>query len=585
VTGQNSFTIGETDFLLTGQPFRILAGALHYFRVHPDQWADRIDKARLMGLNTIETYVAWNQHAPDPGVFRTDGQHDIVRFLRLIGEAGLHAIVRPGPYICAEWTNGGLPGWLFENPDIQLRRNEPLYMNAVHGYLDHLLPLLAPLQIDTGGPIILMQIENEYGAYGSDTSYLQELVRITREHGITVPLTSVDQPTDTMLRRGTLPELHTTGSFGTRSLERLQTLRRHQSTGPLMCSEFWDGWFDHWGEHHHTTDVNTAATELDALLSAGASVNIYMFHGGTNFGFTNGANHKGIYKSHVTSYDYDAPLDEAGRPTAKYHAFKAVLARHSDVPSENPAPPLPAPTFSVRFTDYAHLTDVQDRLGTWQQHAIAPTMDALGQYHGFCLYRTGLDGRDGVLTIGEVRDRAQVSVDGRPVATLERDRNDRAVAIPAGQVLELLVEDRGRVNYGPRLGEPKGLIGPVQLDEQPLLNWDVLLLNLDSIDGRLFNDATAVNGPLVGPALIRARFEVASPTDLFLDTGHWGKGVAWINDFNLGRYWSRGPQRTLFVPAGQIRRGKNELIIFELQAMTETQAAFVAAPVLGHEEE
>ncbi len=553
---RSAFTIGETDFLLDGRPFRILAGALHYFRVHPDQWADRIEKARLMGLNTIETYVAWNAHAPEPGVFRTDGQHDIVRFLRLVGEAGMRAIVRPGPYICAEWDNGGLPGWLFGNPNLRLRQNEPLYMNAVQGYLDRLLPLVAPLQIDSGGPVILVQIENEYGAYGSDQNYLEALVAITRRHGITVPLTSVDQPTDAMLRAGTLPELHTTGSFGARSVERLQTLRRHQETGPLMCSEFWDGWFDHWGEHHHTTDTQTAAAELDALLSTGASVNIYMFHGGTNFGFTNGANHKGIYQSHVTSYDYDAPLDEAGHPTAKYHAFKAVLARHGEVPSEYPAPPLPAPVISVGFTDYVGLADVQDRLGDWQRHGTVPSMDDLGHYQGFCVYRTGLDGRGGVLSVAAVRDRAQVFVDGRPVATLERDRHDRAVVIPAGDLLELLVEDRGRVSYGPRLGEPKGLIGPVLLDREPLSGWDVLPLHLDRVDGQLPASgsaaaATAVTGPVPGPALVRGRFQVTNPADLFLDTGHWGKGVVWINGFNLGRYWSRGPQRTLFVPAGR----------------------------------
>lgn len=226
----------------------------------------------------------------------------------------MHAIVRPGPYICAEWDGGGLPGWLFEDPAVGVRRSEPLYLAAVDEFLRRVYEIVAPRQIDMGGPVILVQIENEYGAYGDDADYLRHLVDLTRESGIIVPLTTVDQPTDEMLSRGSLDELHRTGSFGSRATERLATLRRHQPTGPLMCSEFWDGWFDHWGEHHHTTSASDAAAELDALLAAGASVNIYMFHGGTNFGFTNGANHKGTYQSHVTSYDYDAPLDETGSP-------------------------------------------------------------------------------------------------------------------------------------------------------------------------------------------------------------------------------------------------------------------------------
>lgn len=580
-----TFEIGEEHFLLDGEPFRVLSAALHYFRIHPDQWADRIEKARLMGLNTIETYVAWNQHAPTPDVFDTDGANDLVRFLELVADAGMHAIVRPGPYICAEWDNGGLPGWLFEDRDIRLRSSDPAYLHAVRGYMDALLPLLAPLQIDSGGPIILMQIENEYGAYGSDKAYLQWLVDITLAHGITVPLTTVDQPTDEMLSNGTLPQLHTTGSFGSRSAQRLATLRRHQPTGPLMCSEFWDGWFDHWGEHHHTTADADSAAELDTLLAAGASVNLYMFHGGTNFGFTNGANDHGVYQSHVTSYDYDAPLDEAGNATSKFHAFKAVLARHGSVPDDDPAPAASAPEFSVRLTEQVQLSAVRDQLGTWQATGSVPTMDDLGHYRGFTVYRTELPGgAGGVLRIGAVRDRAQVTIDGRPVGTLERDRHDRAIALPPGEVLELLVEDQGRVNYGPRLGERKGLIGPVTLNGVPLENWEVLPLCLDSPGSELFEASSVITGSVAGPTFARVTFQLEEPVDLFLDTVGWGKGVAWINAFNLGRYWTRGPQRTLFIPAGQLHAGDNELVVLELQVLAEPGAVFVPGLLLGHEQ-
>ncbi|WP_211293437.1 beta-galactosidase, partial [Amycolatopsis pretoriensis] len=260
------FAIGETDFLLDGQPFRILSGALHYFRVHPDLWADRIDKARRMGLNTIETYVPWNAHAPSPDTFDLTGGLDLGRFLELIAEAGMYAIVRPGPYICAEWDNGGLPAWLFRDPAVGVRRYEPRYLAAVREYLTRVYEVVVPHQVDRGGPVLLVQVENEYGAFGDDKQYLRALADHTRASGITVPLTTVDQPD--MLEAGSLDGLHRTASFGSGARERLAILRAHQPTGPLMCSEFWNGWFDHWGAHHHTTPAADAAAELDALLAA-----------------------------------------------------------------------------------------------------------------------------------------------------------------------------------------------------------------------------------------------------------------------------------------------------------------------------
>ncbi len=343
------FAIGETDFLLDGEPFRILSGALHYFRVHPGQWADRIRKARQLGLNTIETYVAWNAHAPTEAEFRLDGGLDLGRFLDLVAAEGMFAIVRPGPYICAEWTNGGLPAWV-NTPGAVIRRNDPHYMAAVHRYLAQLAPVLVPRQIDQGGTVILVQVENEYGAYGSDHDYLRALAKALRGIGITVPLTTVDQPTGSMLADGGLPELHATALFGSQAAQRLAALRRHQPTGPLMCAEFWNGWFDDWGGHHHVTPAAASAAELDEMLRLGASVNIYMFHGGTNFGLANGANDKGIYRPITTSYDYDAPLDEAGNPTAKYWAYRDVLARYTTVPADRPAPAPPAPSFAVSLS-------------------------------------------------------------------------------------------------------------------------------------------------------------------------------------------------------------------------------------------
>src|SRR3954468_9598646 len=576
------FVIGETDFLLDGRPFRILSGALHYFRVHPDLWADRIDKARRMGLNTIETYVPWNAHAPSRGEFDLSGGLDLDRFLRLVADAGMYAIVRPGPYICAEWDNGGLPAWLFRDPSVGVRRYEPKYLDAVREYLTRVYEVVVPHQIDRGGPVLLVQVENEYGAFGDDKRYLRALAEHTRACGITVPLTTVDQPD--MLEAGSLDGLHRTASFGSNAQARLAILRAHQPTGPLMCSEFWNGWFDHWGAHHHTTSAADAAAELDALLAAGASVNLYMFPGGTNFGFTSGANDKGVYQPLVTSYDYDAPLDEAGDPTPKYHAFRDVIARYHKVPDSVPPPARPAPAFEAVLRDPVRLLDAPDRWGTWEFHEDLPAFDDLTPMPRIALLRTTVSGdRPGVLTFGEVRDRATVFFDGAPIGTLLREHHDRALALPrANGELLVLVEDQGRVDYGPRIGEAKGIIGGATLHGEPLAGWDVLPLDLDALPSP-FAEST-VEGAVAGPVLLRASFEAEASADLFLDTGEWGKGLAWLNGFPLGRYWRRGPQRTLYVPGPVVRAGANELVVLELDTMLDPAARFVPRPLLGHTE-
>lgn len=579
------FAIGPTDFELDGRPHRILAGALHYFRVHPDLWADRIRKARLMGLNAIETYVAWNQHEPRRGGWRADGDLDLGRFLDLVAAEGMHAIVRPGPYICAEWDNGGLPAWLFRDPEVGVRRSEPHYLEAVSGYLRRVYEIVAPRQVDAGGPVILVQIENEYGAYGNDKAYLAELVRVTRDAGISVPLTTIDQPTPQMLADGSLPGLHLTGSFGSRTPERLATLREFQPTGPLMCMEFWCGWFDDWGSHHHTTDAAASAAELDALLAAGGSVNVYMFHGGTNFGLTNGANDKGRYAPITTSYDYDAPLDESGHPTAKFWAFRDVIAKYADVPDEVPGPRPAAPELVAPLEVGPALLGIAARLGDETRHERMPTFDELGHDRGIVLFATRLSrGGTGVLTVGEeVRDRAWVLLDGVPLGVLARDAHERAVVLPEARgELVILVEDQGRVDYGSRLGEHKGLIGGVALDGVELADWSVRPVDLDRVPELASHGPT--EGLPAGPTLARGELQLSEPADLFLDTLHWGKGLVWVNGFLLGRYWRRGPQRTLIVPAPVTRTGANEVVLLEFETMAAAEIRTLAAPELGHTE-
>ncbi|KJL33586.1 glycoside hydrolase family 35 protein [Microbacterium oxydans] len=577
-----SFSIGETDFLRDGRPHQVIAGALHYFRVHPDQWQDRIRKARLMGLNTIETYVAWNAHEPRRAEWDATGWNDLGRFLDLVHAEGMDAIVRPGPYICAEWHNGGLPNWLTAG-ERALRSSDPEFLADVSAYLTRVYEIVAPRQIDRGGPVVLVQIENEYGAYGSDKAYLQALVALTREAGITVPLTTVDQPQDRMLADGSLPELHKTGSFGSRSAERLATLREHQPTGPLMCSEFWDGWFDWWGGVHHTTDVAAAASDLDALLAAGASVNIYMFHGGTNFGLTNGANHKGRYLPIVTSYDYDAPLDEAGNPTEKFFAFRDVIAKYAPVPADEPSGAAEAPVLTVPLTPVGAWTDAA---ASGSPTAAPQTFDAIGHLSALVRYDVELPpmSAPGLLALDEVRDLAWVRVDGQPVGTLSRTRHDRTLRVPAGRTLSILVEEQGRVNYDHRLGEEKGLIGTPTLDGTPLTGWRSTPLDVAEIAHDVA-DRTTDAAPGSAPSAWVADFTLDTAADLFLDTASWSKGYAFVNGFFLGRYWRNGPQRTLFVPAPATVAGTNRLVVLELEDLLSPHADFVNGLLLGDTEE
>ncbi|MER8036058.1 glycoside hydrolase family 35 protein [Streptomyces hydrogenans] len=578
--------IDKAGFLLDGQPFRFLSGGLHYFRVHPDQWRDRLRKARLMGLNTVETYVPWNLHQPRPDRFVLDGGLDLPRFLELAAAEGLYVLLRPGPYICAEWEGGGLPSWLLTEPDIRLRSRDPRFLAAVDDFLDRLLTPLRPHLASHGGPVLAVQVENEYGAYGDDTAYLEHLADTLRRCGVDVPLFTCDQPVD--LERGSLPGVLATANFGSRSAHHLAALRAQRPEGPLMTSEFWLGWFDRWGARHVVRDPDDAAHELDEALAAGASVNLYMFHGGTNFGFTNGANDKHTYRPTVTSYDYDAPLDEAGDPTPKYTAFRDVIAAYAPVPDG----PVPAPSAKlalpgVALTESAGLLPCADALAEPVGSRRPLTMEELEQDFGFVLYETTLPLRGpALLEVEHVRDRAQVFVDGQPVGVLERENHEHALAFTApraGSVLSILVENQGRVNYGQGIHDRKGLLGAVLVDGVAPTSWTNRPLPLTALEAVPFSATTTTP---VGPAFHRGVFEVAEPADTFLHLDGWTKGNAWVNGFPLGRYWSRGPQKSLYVPAPVLRPGANELVVLELHAGPRARTVdFRATPDLGPTEE
>lgn len=577
--------IEPDGFRLDGAPFRIIAGGLHYFRVHPGQWADRLRKARLMGLNTVDTYVPWNLHQPRPDRLELGDGLDLPRFLELAAAEGLYVLLRPGPYICAEWEGGGLPSWLLAEPGIRLRSNDPRYLAAVDDWFAALLPAVLPHLASRGGPVIAVQVENEYGAYADDTAHLRHVADGLRAHGIDVPLFTCDQPAD--LERGSLPGVLATANFGSRATESLAVLRAHQPQGPLMVTEFWNGWFDRWGGIHVVRDPADAAAELDVVLTAGASVNLYMFHGGTNFGFTNGANDKHTYRPTVTSYDYDAPLDEAGDPTAKFTAFREVIARHAPVPDEPaPAPAKKLSVLGVTLDHSASLLDNAHLLGDADFGDRPRTMEELGQDFGFVLYGTRLPSAGAAhLYIEQVRDRAQVFVDGTPVGLLERESHQRAVTftVPrAGARLEVLVENQGRVNYGQGIHDRKGLLGDILLDGRPLQDWTSRPLPLRSLEALDFSPTTTHP---VGPAFHRGLLDVETPADTYLDLAGWTKGNAWINGFHLGRHWSRGPQRSLYVPGPVLRAGSNEVIVLELHATAHPIVALRDTPDLGPLEE
>jgi beta-galactosidase len=582
-----ALTTSSDGFLLHGEPFRIISGALHYFRVHPDQWTDRLRKARLMGLNTVETYLPWNLHEPEPGTLVLDGMLDLPRFLRLAQAEGLHVLLRPGPYICAEWDDGGLPAWLVSDPDIRLRTSDPRFTEAFDRYLDQLLPPLRPHLAANGGPVIAVQVENEYGAYGDDTAYLKHVQQALRDRGVEELLFTCDQANAKHLAGGTLPGTLAAVTFGSRVDEHLAALRAHQPEGPLLCAEFWIGWFDHWGGPHHVREAADAAADLDRLLSAGASVNIYMFHGGTNFGFTNGANHYHSYSPTITSYDYDAPLTESGDPGPKYHAFREVIARHAPVPDEPaPAPAPKLPPLTVELDSRAPLLPYLRTLDGGTRAQDPATMNDLGAHGGYVLYRTTVAAAgDGVLHFsGGVGDRAQVFVDGASAGVLERERHDETlpVRVPhSGAVLEVLVENQGGVNYGPRIGAPKGLLGPVSFQGVVLHGWECLPVPLGDLDAVPFVPSDAATDAV--PAFHRGTFEVAAPADTFLSLPGWTKGQAWVNGFHLGRYWNRGPQHTLYVPGPVLRPGANELVLLELHATTGARARLTDTPDLGPE--
>ncbi len=566
------FGIQGDHFVLDGKPFQIISGEMHYARIPREYWRDRLKKARAMGLNTVSTYVFWNAHEPRPGVYDFSGSLDAAAFIRMAQEEGLYLILRPGPYSCAEWDLGGFPAWLLADPKIVLRSTDPKFLEPAGRWLRRLGQELAPLQLGRGGPILAVQVENEYGSFGNDKSYVKWVRDTLLAAGFTDSLLYTADGGDELLA-GTLPDVHAAVNFGPGDAKsEFAKLAKFRPGQPMFNSEYWDGWFDHWGEHHYTTDSAQQAAEIDWILSQGYSINLYMFHGGTSFGFMSGANwDHNEYQPDVTSYDYDSPVSESGALTKKFYAFGDVIAKHRPG-VKFPDPPAPLPVIEIpefQLDKNASLWDlIRDRAFGDGTLAERPrNMEAFGQSYGYILYRTTLkSSASGDLVLPALRSYARVYLNGKLVGTADRRKEEDRVKVQASanDQLDILVEGTGRINFSTELrNERQGMNGPVMLAGNELSGWQVFPLPMEDFSKVKFAAIDSERGS-VGPALYEGHFDLQSLGDTFLDTRGWGKGAVWINGHALGRFWNVGPQQTLHVPAPWLRKGKNEIVIFTL---------------------
>lgn len=573
---ESTLSYADGRLLRNGAEHRLLGGAIHYFRVHPAQWGDRLDRLKAMGANTLDTYVAWNFHQrretdrPD-----FDGWRDLVRFIELAGGRGLDVLVRPGPYICAEWDNAGFPAWLTGRPGVGLRSMESEYRRAVTEWFDVLLPLLTPLQANQGGPIVAFQAENEYGSYGDDPEYVAWTRQVLLEHGVTELIFSADGGNDFYLDGGALdpaanPTMLATGTLGSRGAEAIETWHRRRPGEHFIAAEFWNGWFDHWGEEHHRREAAEASAEVEQILDGGGSVCLYMAHGGTNFGLSSGANFDGGLQPTTTSYDSDAPIAEDGALTGKFHAMRALFGRFSELPElgglAEPEPVLPAQTLPLT-PGLELLSALRKPAGVASKTPLS--FEELNCPDGLVLYRAQpILPRGGYqLRVDGLHDRGIVYIDGERVGVFEATAHEPLQLQGSGEraVVEILVENQGRINYGHLLGQGKGIRG-LLINQRLSFGWTQIPLPLPDFSAeQLQQFSVATERSVAEPGFFSAHLQLVEPRDTHLALPGFGKGFVWVNGFLLGRYWARGPQRTLYVPAGLLQAGENLFTVLELE--------------------
>lgn len=579
----HTFSLGDSAFLLDGKPFQMISGEMHYTRVPREAWRQRMKMAKAMGLNTIGTYVFWNVHEPQKGKYNFSGNNDIAAFVKTAAEEGLWVILRPSPYVCAEWEFGGYPYWLQNEQGLVVRSKEPKYLQAYKNYIMAVGKQLAPLQINHGGNILMVQIENEYGSYGSDKEYLDINRKLFIEAGFDGLLYTCD-PADAIAKGhlpGFLPAVN--GIDNPAKVKRL-VRANHNGKGPFYIAEWYPAWFDWWGTKHHTVPAEKYVPALDAVLSAGISINMYMFHGGTTRGFMNGANYndRNPYEPQISSYDYDAPLDEAGNATPKFMKFREVIMKHLPAGETLPAVPEAKPVISIPVINFTQTIGLFDMLPAPKLNPAPLTFEALNQPYGFVLYRTTVTGgTSGMLSIKELRDYGIVFINGKRAGVLDRrlKQDSMMVNLPKGNVtLDILVENLGRINFGPYLLQnKKGITEKVTLKGKELKGWQMFSLPFDNI-----NSISSKPGKILAhePVIKRGSFNLQNVGDTYLDMSHWGKGSVWVNGHNLGRYWYIGPQQTIYLPAEWLKKGKNEIAVLELLKSEQNELKGITKPIL-----
>jgi beta-galactosidase len=579
----HTFSIGDADFLLDGKRFQIRCGEVHAPRVPREYWHHRLQMCRAMGLNTVCAYLFWNMHEPRPGQFDWSGQADAAEFCRIAQEEGLWVILRPGPYACAEWEMGGFPWWLLKNDDIQLRTRDPRYMEAVKRYLKEVGRVLGPLQVTSGGPILMVQVENEYGFFGKDADYMGELRQTLLSSGFDVPLFACNPPQH--LKDGFRADLFPVVNFGSDPAGGFKALGEILPKGPLMCGEFYPGWFDTWGSPHHTGNTARYLADLEYMLKAGASFSIYMAHGGTTFGFWTGADHP--FKPDTSSYDYDALISEAGWPTEKFFKTRELFERYL-LPGETiPQPSAKNPVMRIAPIEATACAPLRQNLPKAIKDSIPRNMEQYDQGYGCILYRTTVPaGAEAVLEAPAVHDIGQVFLDGKRIGIMDRRSRKFSVRLPRREApakLDVLVEAMGRVNFGAEVHDRKGLEAPVKIrsgeeEAKELVNWEVYTLPLDeAMRGGLSYAAPKLDEP----AFWRVSVNIDEPQDTFLDMRMWSKGFVWVNGHNLGRFWNIGPQQTMYLPGPWLKHGENEIVILDLLGPQKPVVAGLEEPILN----
>ena len=575
----HTFTIGTNDFLLDGQRFQIRCGEIHAARVPEAYWRQRLQLAKAMGLNTVCAHLFWNLHEPHPGEFNWSGQADAAEFCRIAQEEGLWVILRPGPYACAEWEMGGTPWWMLKEDGVRLRSRDPRYLDPAKAYLKEVGRVLGPLQITHGGPIIMAQVENEYGFYGKDTHYVDAVRQALVDAGFDIPLFQCNPPDQ--MRNGMLTNLFQAGNFGSDVEKNFAKVRRIQPVGPLICSEFYPGWFDTWGQPHHLGKPENYLPNLKRMLDMGASFSIYMVHGGTTFGLWSGCDRP--FKPDTSSYDYDAPISEAGWTTPKFFQTRELLAKYL-LPGETlPEPPAQNPVVSFAPVKLDEVAPIFDNLPAAIKDVTPRNMEAYDQGYGLILYRTKIPaGVAEPLEAAAIHDFGYVFLDGKRVGILDRREATAKIVLPARAneaQLDILVEPMGRVNFGPEMADRKGLIAPVKLGGEALQGWEIFSLPLDEtmLAGLKFNHAHPDTN---APAFWRGTFTLEKVGDTFLDLHDWGKGDVWVNGHCLGRFWNIGPSQTAYAPGCWLHAGQNDIVILDTIGSEDHTVAGVVKPVL-----